>query len=86
MLSQTGRPAKKKKKLAKKIRMGKVNLALKVTEATSQTEPVLIADQEEIREEIRAVVKFLAIEGPSDEENSSSESDLSDEECDKLNV
>lgn len=66
--------------------MGKANqnAAPKVAEAASQTDPVIIADQEEIREEIRAAVKSLAIGGHRDDEYSSSESDLSDGECDNL--
>ena len=77
---------KERKKLAKKNRMGKANqnAAPKVAEAASQTDPVIIADQEEIREEIRAAVKSLARGGHRDDEYSSSESDLSDGECDNL--
>ena len=70
---------KDRRKLAKKLKeKTRIQSARVTTEAGCQTEPVIIADQEEVREEIRAAVKSLAMEGFREEDyKSESDDDMS---------
>ena len=71
---------KDRRKLARKLKeKTRTQCALVTTEAGCQTEPVIIADQQEIREEILAAVKSLAMEGFREEDyESESDDDISD--------